>query len=308
MKKRENWSGLSESFIAGTIAIVFLLVGYQTALFIHRASVVKIVANRDEPDTVFVFGSFADAQDGRVREKDDLKSCPDYVGNVMTDGNVAQSDRNGAGNIVVMEMKTAGHSPRAKSVRASVPRSKVENFRFDPNSVSLEDLCRLGFTPKQAQSIDNYVVSDSIYRRLEPFIDIPLTDLNLADSSALDALPGIGGWYASKIIEYRNALGGYSYKEQLMDIQRFDEEKYEALEDLITVSPEHQTPYPLWTLPADSLRLHPYIDNIETARAIVLFRENSPKDRWTVEVLAETGILSQHNAMRLSQCLISVPE
>lgn len=325
MKKRENRSGLSESFIAGTIAIVFLLVGYQTALFIHRASVVKIVANRDEPDTVFVFGSFADAQDGRVQGKDELKSCPDYVGNVMADGNVAQSDRNGAGNIVVMEMKTAGHSPRAKSVRASVPRSKVENFRFDPNSVSLEDLCRLGFTPKQAQSIDNYrkkggrfrrksdfaksyVVSDSIYRRLEPFIDIPLTDLNLADSSALDALPGIGGWYASKIIEYRNALGGYSYKEQLMDIQRFDEEKYEALEDLITVSPEHQTPYPLWTLPADSLRLHPYIDNIETARAIVLFRENSPKDRWTVEVLAETGILSQHNAMRLSQCLISVPE
>jgi DNA uptake protein ComE-like DNA-binding protein len=49
-------------------------------------------------------------------------------------------------------------------------------------------------------------------------------DLNLADSAAFDALPGIGGWFASKMIEHRKALGGYSYKEQLMDIYRFDQE------------------------------------------------------------------------------------
>ena len=200
----------------------------------------------------------------------------------------------------------------------------IRPFRFDPNTISVEDLCRLGFTPKQAQSIDNYrqkggrfrrktdfaksfVVSDSIYRRLEPYIDIPLTDLNLADSAAFDALPGIGGWYASKIIEHRNALGGYSYKEQLMDIQRFDEEKFKALEDLITVSSEHQTPYPLWSLPADSLCLHPYIGNIETARAIVLYRNNSPKDRCTIEELRLAGILTPDNADKLSKCLISKP-
>lgn len=190
--------------------------------------------------------------------------------------------------------------------------------------VSVEDLCRLGFSPKQAQSIDNYrkkggrfrrktdfaksfVVSDSVYKRLEPYIDIPLTDLNLADSAAFDALPGIGGWFASRIIEHREALGGYSYKEQLMDISRFDEAKFEVVEDLITVSPEHQTPYPLWSLPADSLRLHPYIGNLETARAIVLYRNNSPESHLTVDALESAGILSKDQALRLSKCLISKP-
>ena len=55
MKMKDKKSGLSESFVAGVIAIVFLLVGFQAALFIHRAAVMKIVSNRDEPDTVYVY-------------------------------------------------------------------------------------------------------------------------------------------------------------------------------------------------------------------------------------------------------------
>ncbi len=210
----------------------------------------------------------------------------------------------------------------AEAVRESLPSQKVESFRFNPNKVSVEDLCRLGFSQKQAQSIENYrkkggkfhrredfsksyVVSDSIYRRLADYIDIPPTDLNLADSAALDDLPGIGGWFAQKIIEHRNALGGYSCKEQLMDIYKFDREKYEALEDLVIVDPGHIRPYPLWNMGADSLRRHPYIKNYETARSIVFFREHNPKSEWTVEALEKAGILSPENASKLSRCLIA---
>ena len=289
--------GLSESFIVGVIAIVFLIMGYQTALFIHQAAVMKITANRDEPDTVYV----------RIPMSRDSTADGSYS---KASGAEAETVR-----------RYAGHSPRARAVRNNVPRRTVETFRFDPNTVSVEDLCRLGFSPKQAQAIDNYrqkggrfrrkedfaksyVVADSVFRRLEPFIDIPLVDLNVADSAAFDALPGIGGWFATKMVEHRKALGGYSYKEQLMDIYRFDQEKFDGLKDLITVSPENAVPYPLWTLPADSLRAHPYIRNLETAKAIVLYRENTPPDRWTIEALHQAGILSTDSATRLSRCAI----
>ena len=53
--KEKERGGLQQSFLTGVIALVFLLVGYQTALMVHRAAVVKIAANRDEPDTVFVY-------------------------------------------------------------------------------------------------------------------------------------------------------------------------------------------------------------------------------------------------------------
>ena len=306
-------SKLSDSFVVGVIALVFLIVGYQTAMFVYRASVMKIVSNRDEPDTVYIYGSL-DSHVADVFQND--------VGKVRDTSLRSPEPRvNVKVNTPAVQRKSSSHSTIAEAVRQSAPRRRVESFRFNPNTVTQEDLRRLGFSEKQAQSIINYrekggsyrrkedfaksfVVSDSIYRRLAPYIDIPLLDLNVADSAAFDALPGIGGWFARKMVEYRKALGGYSYKEQLMDIYNFTEEKYLALEDLITVSPEYATPYPLWTLPADSLRLHPYIKDYETARSIVLYRENSPTDALSVSSLASAGIITSDVAEKLSRCLI----
>ena len=300
---KEEKSGLSESFIIGVIAIVFLVVGYQSALFVHHAALTKIAANRDNPDTVYVYIPSSASTDSAVK---DLPVDVDYSIKISE----ARSVR-----------KNSEHPPRAEAVRERLPRSKIESFRFNPNTISVEDLCRLGFSQKQAQAIDNYrskggrfrtkddfarsyVVADSIFRRLESYIDIPLVDLNTADSAAFDALPGIGGWFASKIIEHRKALGGYSYKEQLMDIYRFDQEKYDKLKDLVTVQPEYMTPYPLWTLPVDSLRMHPYIKNYETAKAIVIFRENTPSDQLTIDALRDAGILQQDMAVKFSGCCL----
>ena len=290
--------GVNHSAVVGIVALVFLIIGYQTALFVHSAAVAKIAANRDEPDTVYVYGDVG--LDGYF------------------EGASARS--NFQGNSV---KKSGAHIPKAETIRSKLPR-KVESFRFNPNTVSKEDLQRLGFSEKQAQSIINYrekggqfrrksdfaksfVVSDSVYKRLEAYIVIPKTDLNHADSAAFDALPGIGGWFASRMVAYRKSLGGYSYKEQLMDINNFDQEKFDALKDLITVSKNSVKPFPLWTLPADSLRQHPYIKNYEIARSIILFRENNPKDKWTVENLGAAGILSPDQTQKLSRCVIASP-
>lgn len=303
MSKENIKSEPSKSAVIGIIAIVFLAVGYQTALFIHNAAVMRIAANRDVPDTVYVYGE------------------PFSSGRPSPEG----ADRvSGYRKPGVSKRVKASHEARVEAVRRNLPLPHIESFPFDPNTVSVEDLCRLGFTPKQAEAIENYrlkggrfrrkadfaksyVVSDSVYARLEPYIDIPLTDLNTADSAAFDALPGIGGWFAARMISYREKLGCYSYKEQLMEIYRFDKDKFDALSDLVTVAPAHIVPYPLWTLSADSLRRHPYIGNYETARSIVLYRNNTPRSEWSVEGLSEAGVLSEDMAEKLSRCIIAAP-
>lgn len=218
------------------------------------------------------------------------------------------------------ERRYAQHSPAVQAVRAKT--HKHESFRFNPNTVSVADLQRLGFSEKQAQSIDNYrqkggkfrrkedfaksyVVADSVYKRLEPFIDIPRLDINKADSSAFDSLPGIGPYFAAKMVSYRDELGGYSYPEQLMDIYHFDREKYDGLSDLIRCSPPE--PYPLWSLPEAELRKHPYIRSRQAARAIVLFRDNTPPEGCTVHALASAGILPPDQAEKLARCRIAEP-
>lgn len=289
---------LTNSFITGAVALVFAILGYQTALLVHYAATAKITANRDHPDTVFVYS--------------DGNGTPAAI----KGRNVYRPENKGRN----VYRRNAGHSEYAERVRRNTPPRTVQNFHFDPNTVTMDELILLGFSEKQAESIDayrrkggrfrrkedfakSYVVADSVYSRLEPYIDIPLLDINAADSAAFDSLPGIGGYFASKMVSHRERLGGYSYPEQLMDIYHFDQDKFDGIRDLITISPPD--PYKLWSLPADSLFRHPYIG--KSARSIVFYRENNPSSAWTVEGLAAAGILSPREAERLSRCVLEKP-
>lgn len=291
---------ISASFATGAIALAFLIVGYQSAIFIHRAAVTAIVSQSEHPDTVYIVESSPD-----THELEGQKRSP-----VRKTHGTAPNPRN-----------KASHSELATAVKEKYSPRRVESFRFDPNTVSLEDLVRLGFTQRQAQAIDNYrikggrfsrksdfaksfVVSDSVYRRLESYIDIPLLDINAADSAAFDALPGIGPYFAAKMVEYREKLGGYSYPEQLMDIYHFDEEKYKNLSDLIRVG--EAGGYPLWTLSEETLKAHPYIGG-RAAHGIILYREHHPKEKWTIEGLAAAGVIDEENAAKLARCRIVAP-
>jgi len=330
MKKEDSDKGKPSvaSFKVGAIALAFLIVGYQAALFVTRASRLKLEANRDRPDTVYVYSAAPSGPIGSspLQPSGDAGPLPlpseagpsllRSRGWLRVGEQTPDPDRPSRATI----RRNAPHTPYVESYRRETRR--VESFRFNPNTVSVEDLMRLGFSEKQAQAIDNYrakggrfrrkadfaksfVVADSVYRRLERYIDIPRLDLNRADSAALDDLPGIGPWFATKILEYRNELSGYSFPEQLLDIYHFDQEKYDGLSDLVFCSPP--APYALWSLPADSLRLHPYIRSRQAARSIVLFRDNTPRDGWTVEALGAAGILPPEDASRLARCLIAPP-
>ena len=139
---------------------------------------------------------------------------------------------------------------------------------------------------------------------LEPYIDIPRIDINKADSTAFETLPGIGPYFSAKMVSYRKELGGYSHPEQLMDIYHFDREKYDGLKDLITCSPP--APYPIWTLSERDLARHPYISRDE-AHSIVLYRTHQPQDQWTVEGLLKAGVLSPDHYAKLSRCVLALP-
>ncbi|MBP5333407.1 MAG: helix-hairpin-helix domain-containing protein [Bacteroidales bacterium] len=292
--KKEKTS-LPGSFTVGAVALVFLIIGYQAAVFIHHAATVKLAANRDRPDTVYV------------------------VDSALAESLVKQAGLPEEGPVVVR--KNAKRSEYAVAARDKAVPRRVESFRFNPNTISIEDLQRLGFSEKQAQAIDNYrlkggrfrrpadfaksyVVADSVYKRLEQYIEIPKLDLNKADSTALLDLPGIGPWFAGRIVSYRESLYGYSSIDQLLDIKNFSEERLQGIRDLVVLS--KPGPYPLWTLPEEELKKHPYISNAE-AHGIVLYREHNKKEALSVEGLLRAGVISEQHARKLEGCAIESP-
>lgn len=295
-KGTENRSSLNTSFVTGAIALVFLIIGYQIALFVHKAAVTYLAANRDHPDTVYVI----DRQTAQA---------------ILSSREPPRLPEEGP----VTVRKQAPHSPAVEQVREKAAPPPVKNFRFDPNTVSVRELQQLGFSEKQAQAIEryrskggrfrrkedfakSYVVGDSVYARLEPYIDIPRLDINRADSLALLSLPGIGPYFAGRILDYRERLQGFSCPEQLLEIYHFDPEKLAALEGLITCS--EVEPYPLWTLSEEELSRHPHISRRE-AHGIVLYREHHKGEACTLEGLQKAGVLSEEHAGRLSLCRIS---
>lgn len=360
-KKSDGKKRPSASFVTGAIALAFLITGYQTALFMHRAAALKVVSDMTSPDTVFVYAegeAFAGDKSGnsdmvksggnptRVSggyssgDSWDGSSSGSRSGRTNSGGSsrgASISGSRGGSSYANRRDQSGSNAPRnyryekrpgkhpeaaEKLVAAYTPRT-YESFRFNPNTVSVSDLCRLGFSLKQANSIDNYrkkggrfkrkqdfaksfVVADSVYRRLEKYIDIPLLDLNAADSADFDELPGIGGYFAAKMVEYRGRLGGYSCPEQLLDIYHFDAEKLSKIRDLVEVKTRPE-PFRLWSLPADSLKRHPYIKTWQTAKSIVLYRENNPRAELTVDGLVRAGILDKDTGAKLSRCLIESP-
>lgn len=297
---------MKSSFKTGAIALAFLVLGFELAMFMRKAAEDRIVANRDRPDTVFL-----EAPPLKYPAAPGLPTSP-HSGSVPSSAGRSEEHLER-----LSRLARSTHSPEARAIYERAPGRRVESFRFNPNTVSLEELCRLGFSEKQAQSILNYrekggrfrrkadfaksyVVADSVFERLEPFIVIPKTDINKADSAAFDELPGIGGWFAHRMVEYREQLRGYSCPEQLMEIYRFDQERFDGLKDLISCSPAD--PYPFWTGSLDDIRNHPHIRNWQTARDIAFYRDHNPRENLTVDGLLKAGILSEEQARRLARC------
>ena len=91
--------------------------------------------------------------------------------------------------------------------------------------------------------------------------------LNTADTTALKTVPGIGSYFAKRIVQYGERLGGYVSVDQLDEIDGFplDAKEFFIIQD---ASPQKLN---VNTLSLNELKKHPYI-NFYQARAITDYR------------------------------------
>lgn len=187
----------------------------------------------------------------------------------------------------------------------SVAENKITPFTFNPNLLPSDQWSKLGLKDWQIKVIKKYeakggkfykkedfkrmfCISPSEYEILEPYISIPeqkneyaerkaepkeikkrvLVDLNTADSITLLTLYGIGPSYAKRIIKYRNLLGGFYSKTQLLEVYGFDQDRLDKIADYCEVNPGVIKKIDVNLVRTDELKKHPYFDYY-TAKAIV---------------------------------------
>jgi len=103
-----------------------------------------------------------------------------------------------------------------------------------------------------------------------------VVNLNRADTTELKSLAGIGSYYANKIIIYRAKLGGFYYKEQLLEVYGVKQEILDQNLELILIDTTLIQKININTASKDDLKLHPYI-KWNVANSIVLYRANHGK-------------------------------
>ena len=290
MCKRVRNERVSKGAASGMVALIFLILGFQLAVF-----VIKVLERPPRSEMA------VESVDG---ESEDVQTSSEEVSGAAESPLSSAFSRASRGK---------GRAPTGRPTA----RRPVESFRFDPNTVTVEDMVRLGLSPRQAESIENYrskggrfrskadfrkmyVVSDTLFSRLEPYIEIPKIELNTADSVALVSLRGIGPWYACKILDYRNRLGGFVSKDQLMEIEGIDRERFDGFSEAVTVDASLIRHLDLWHSPDSLLARHPYLGS-RLARSVVRYRELFDSTRWTLHDLTIEGAIPEENAKKLKK-------
>ncbi|MEK0421221.1 MAG: hypothetical protein EBV15_03150 [Bacteroidetes bacterium] len=116
-----------------------------------------------------------------------------------------------------------------------------------------------------------------------------IVELNSCDTTALIALPGIGSKTAQRIIRFRDALGGFYRKEQILETRFTDTNTLRKILPDLTLNPNLIKKIPIQTANLETLKKHPYLSERQ-AKVILSFREQHKK--LNESMLKEIKIIS----------------
>ena len=100
-----------------------------------------------------------------------------------------------------------------------------------------------------------------------------LININQADSFAFRKLPGIGEKYSSRIIRYRNWLGGFHSKGQLLEVYGIDSTLFYTINPYIQIEVDSLRRVNVNDCSVKDLSSHPYI-SYKLAKLMVKYREH----------------------------------
>lgn len=198
-------------------------------------------------------------------------------------------------------------------------------FVFDPNKATGDELSKLGFSASQVKAILNYRekggryksgsdlkklygFTNEQYEKIAPFVQVEkdsiiqpvcfeMLEINTSDSSQLEALPGIGPALAVKIVNYRQFLGGFVFKEQLLEISGLSPALLASFQNRIIIDTTKIVKINLNSAELKDLNKHPYL-KYDECKAILTYRRLMKQIKNTDELL-KNKLVSPENYRRL---------
>lgn len=227
----------------------------------------------------------------------------------------------------VAELKWQSQTSYRKS-KYKKSKFKIPPAKFNPNLYSKNDWVNLGLSIKQADVVLRFtkrgvynendfrkifvipnelfaLIKDSVVYEDKPARDYPsgykvandnkkkvVIDLNTASIDQIISIPGIGEYLAGRIVSYRDKLGGFIKKEQLLEINKIDIELYARIEGYLKLSDLAFHQISINTADAKELQAHPYID-WGVANSIVKIRNQKENKYKSLEEIKVSVLIDE---------------
>jgi competence protein ComEA len=217
--------------------------------------------------------------------------------------------------------------------------NNLKPFYFNPNIVSESDLNKIGFNKRFIKAFLNYRskgkkfhhlndfrgvfgLKNEEFNAVKDFITFPevktaleekkqneiikreeqiMVDINSADTTTLMKLKGIGPSFARRIANYRNKLGGFYKKEQLMEVWGIDSALFKFIEPYVIIG-KNIRKIDLNKVEINQLKNHPYL-NYNSAQSIIQIRNRIGR-YYSVEEIKKSVILKSETYEKLKPYLI----
>ena len=215
-----------------------------------------------------------------------------------------------------------------------------ELFPFDPNTLSAEGWQKLGLSRKTSKTIEKYrnkggrfyqpedlqkiwglpagfyekvkdyiriesgqTYSDKVtVKSVETAIEKPaMVDINEADTSILDRLPGIGNKLASRIVNFREKLGGFYAVEQIAEIYGLPDSTFQKIRERLVIGTTPVRKLNINTATRDELKVHPYL-KWSLANSIVEYRSQHGNYK-SLDELKKINIIDESTFQKISPYL-----
>ena len=171
---------------------------------------------------------------------------------------------------------------------------KAPDSKFNPNTYSLSDWKNLGLSEKQSLVVLKFtsrgiyseqdlkrifVIPDILFELIRDSVIYPerfqnspnqeslkkqakqitLINLNTADTTEFMKIYGVGAFYAKQIIRFREKLGGFFKKEQLLEVWKMTPEAYDKIKDHVFISEKDVKRININSVTIEELKVHPYL-------------------------------------------------
>ncbi|MES2798891.1 MAG: helix-hairpin-helix domain-containing protein [Bacteroidota bacterium] len=195
---------------------------------------------------------------------------------------------------VLNKLQSEHSKSRVKFGAGNTNRFRRPPAKFNPNDYTLENWKYLGLSEKQAaivlkfskRGINNYQTLSKIFVIPPALLELmkdslvfsssnstafavsnypkkeikekKILELNQSSIEELVALPMIGEKLAERILKYRNRLGGFYFKEQLLEVYGVEPATFSLIEPLVKANVATLQQLHLNSATAEELKNHPY--------------------------------------------------